>query len=162
MDAQTLIRRHDVLKSLYQRVNDCESFFLSPCDLRCLGIQAFQVEIRDDGILQFHPCFFLPYQERVLQRYPLHPSIISDCKPPILDNRPNFDSILRDVLIRHPNIEDPLIPAMVSYEEAMAVSGPDEWQSHALQTQYYMYWHMTALRTGCSSLIGLGSLRTGW
>ncbi|KAJ5968495.1 hypothetical protein N7501_004743 [Penicillium viridicatum] len=158
MDAQTLIRRHDVLKSLYQRVNDSESFFLSPCDLRGLGIQASQVGITDDGILQFQPCFFLPYPERVLQEYPIHPSEIS---LPKLDNRPNFDSILRRVLERDPNTEDPLILARISYEEAIAASGPDEWESHALWTQYYIYWHMIILRTGCSSLIELGSLRIG-
>ncbi|KOS41040.1 hypothetical protein ACN38_g8113 [Penicillium nordicum] len=58
MDAQTLIRRHDVLKNLHQRVNDCESFFLSPSDLQGLGIQAFRVGITEDSILQFHLCFF--------------------------------------------------------------------------------------------------------
>lgn len=62
MDAQTL-RRHDVLKNLHQRVNDCESFFLSPSDLQGLGIQAFRVGITEGSILQFHPCFFLPHPE---------------------------------------------------------------------------------------------------
>jgi hypothetical protein len=57
MDAQTPIRRRGILKRLYQRIKDYESFFLSPSDLQGLGIQAIQVGITDDGTLQFHPCF---------------------------------------------------------------------------------------------------------
>ncbi|KAJ5514621.1 hypothetical protein N7463_004173 [Penicillium fimorum] len=72
MEMEPLRRRRDVLKHLYQRVKDWESFFLSPVDLQSLGIQVFQVRISDDGIIQSHPCFFfLPYPERVLQKYPL-------------------------------------------------------------------------------------------
>lgn len=37
MDAQTRIRRHEVLKNLYQRVNDCETLH-SPSGLQGLGI----------------------------------------------------------------------------------------------------------------------------
>ncbi|KAJ5284001.1 hypothetical protein N7505_001981 [Penicillium chrysogenum] len=143
MDAQTLIRRHDVLKNLHQRVNDCESFFLSPSDLQGLGIQAFGVGITEDGILQFHP----------------YTSKISNDGPPKLDNCPDFDSILKNVLTTYPNAEDPMT---VAYEEAMMVSGPDEWESHAFQTQYYMSWHIDTHRKGrptCSSLMDLGSLR---
>lgn len=165
MDAQTLIRRHDVLKNLHQQVNDCESFFLSPSNLQGFGIRAYQVGITDDGVLQFHPCFFLPHPERVLQKYPIDTSQISVDDCPKLNNRPDFDSILRDVLISNPNAEDPFTLAMEEYEELMLVAGPHEWESRAHETQYYMSWHISTYRKGrpiFSSLVGLGSLTALW
>ncbi|OQE14765.1 hypothetical protein PENFLA_c035G05148 [Penicillium flavigenum] len=38
------------------------------------------------------------------------------------------------------------------------VSGPDEWQSHALQTQYYMSWHNGTHRKGYQHLLHLWTL----
>lgn len=164
MDAQTLIRRHDVLKNL-QRVNGFETFFLSPSDLQGFGIRAYQVGITDDGVLQFHPCFFLPHPERVLQIYPIDTSRISVDGCPKLNNRPDFDSILKHVLMTNPNAEDPFTLARESYEEIMLVAGPHEWGSRAHETQYYMSWHIRTCRKGRPtffSLIGLGSLTALW
>ncbi|KAJ5534695.1 hypothetical protein N7527_000949 [Penicillium freii] len=165
MDAQTLIRRHDVLKNLQQRVNGFETFFLSPSELQGFGIRAYQVGITDDGVLQFHPCFFLPHPERVLQKYPIDTSRISVDGCPKLNNRPDFDSILKHVLITNPNAEDPFTLARESYEEIMLVAGPHEWGSRAHETQYYMSWHIRTCRKGRPtffSLIGLGSLTALW
>lgn len=58
MHARTKPTRHPVLKLLYRRLKNHESFFLSPSSLQDLGIEASQVELTDDGILQFQPCFF--------------------------------------------------------------------------------------------------------
>jgi len=37
------------------------------------GIQASQIDMTEDGRLQFDPCFFQPYPETVLEKYPLDP-----------------------------------------------------------------------------------------
>lgn len=66
-------------------------FFLSPSDLQGFGIRAYQVGITDDGVLQFHPCFFLPHPGRVLQKYPIDTSQISVDDCPKLNNRPDFE-----------------------------------------------------------------------
>ncbi|KAJ5589470.1 hypothetical protein N7537_012148 [Penicillium hordei] len=97
-----------------------------------------------------------------VQKHLIHPLSISECTPPKIDNRPDFDSILRRVLISYLNIEDPLRLTRIAYEEAMAVSGPDQWHTHALETKYYIKWHMTALQRGYPSLLSLGSLRNKW
>jgi hypothetical protein len=121
MDRQTFLRRHGVLKQLYQRVKDYEPFFLSPGDLQDLGIQARQVGITDEGVLQFHPCFFRPYPERVLQKYPLDTSPMnSDLTP--LNHHLDFDSYLRTFL-KYENLEDALECARDEYEIHMAMYG---------------------------------------
>lgn len=51
------------------------SSFLSPSDLLPFGIQASQVGLTDDGRLRFEPCFFEPYPDAVLQKYPIHPQV---------------------------------------------------------------------------------------
>ncbi|KAJ5458583.1 hypothetical protein N7475_009971 [Penicillium sp. IBT 31633x] len=58
-----------------------------------LSTMAFKVSesITDDGILQFHPCLFLPHPERVLQKYPIDTSVCDD-DPPSLNYHPHFDS----------------------------------------------------------------------
>jgi len=42
-------------------------------DLQMFGIQASQIDMTEDGRLQFDPCFFQPYPETVLEKYPLDP-----------------------------------------------------------------------------------------
>lgn len=54
------------------------SSFLSPSDLLPFGIQASQVGLTDDGRLRFEPCFFEPYPDAVLQKYPMHPEVDDD------------------------------------------------------------------------------------
>jgi hypothetical protein len=159
MDAQTPIRRRGILKHLYQRIKDYESFFLSPSDLQGLGIQAFQVGITDDGVLQFHPCFFRPHPERVLQKYPLDTSEMIDGFPK-LNYRPDFDSILSRVLVNCPNTEDPLALARMFYDDAMELTSLDEWDSRAREIWYYIDSQSDSPRKGLlSPFIDLARLR---
>lgn len=161
MHARTKPTRHPVLTLLYRRLKDHESFFLSPSNLQDLGIQASQVDITDDGILQFQPCFFRPYPERVLQLYPLDTSAMTEGLPELYD-QPDLASILAKVLLEYPDAEDPLKVARNEYEERALVRSPDEWETHARETEYYISLVHNAPRKGrpgLSSLLDLGSLK---
>lgn len=86
MDAKSQDKGH-VLNSLYLKLKDYQSIFLTVEDLELLGVKASQVEI-SDGQLQFDPCFFQPRPEKVLDKYPIgNPKDIAmlDC-PPTLGN----------------------------------------------------------------------------
>lgn len=164
MDTQTQTRRREAVKQLYQRVRSCESWFLSPGDLQGLGIQALQVGITDDGSLQFDPCFFRPYPERVLRKYPLDNVRMAARYPPRtlppLNFRADFDSMLRD-FENDPEIEDPLDAARRRYESIMELYGPDEWDYHATVTYRHIKNQLEAARIGLPqyySLFELGSL----
>lgn len=109
-------------------------------------------------ICNFTHVFFRPYPERVSQKYPIDTSKECGLK---LNNRPDFDLILRDVLTECPNAQDPLRLARDRYDEVMSLAGPQEWRTHAQEIQYYMYRQHWAHRKGlprCTSLIDLGSL----
>ncbi|OQE13165.1 hypothetical protein PENFLA_c053G09807 [Penicillium flavigenum] len=62
-------KRH-VLNSLYLKLKDYQSIFLTVEDLKLLGVEASQVGISDRQ-LQFDPCFFRPHSEKVLHKYPI-------------------------------------------------------------------------------------------
>lgn len=156
--------RHPVLKLLYKRLQlDHESFFFSPSSLQNLGIQASQVDITDDGVLQFQPCFFRPYPERVLQLYPLDMAM-TEAGLPKLYYQPDFASILEEVRLSNPDAEDALqlSYARDAYESCAMLSAPDEWDFHARDTERYIRLVNRAPRKGrpiLSSLSDLGSLR---
>ncbi|KAJ5808741.1 hypothetical protein N7474_010010, partial [Penicillium riverlandense] len=163
MDGQTFRRRHGVLKQLYQRVKDYEPFFLSPGDLQDLGIQARQVGITDDGVLQFHPCFFRPYPERVLQKYPIATSRMTKNISP-LNRHLDFDSYLRSAH-EYGNFPDALKCAIDDYALHMEILGPDEWFSRATDTERHIDDQIGAARKGRlkdSSLLKLGALDIMW
>ncbi|KAJ5594921.1 uncharacterized protein N7459_001129 [Penicillium hispanicum] len=145
MDRQAFLKRHSDLKHLYQRVQNCESWFLSPDDLQGLGIHAFQVGITENGILQFHPCFFRPHPERILQKYALNPSQYM----PELNYRPNLDSIFKRIVEEHPDLENPFKVAMRRYESDVDVSCRlDEWSIRAREIQDHIERQMKARRRG--------------
>lgn len=165
MDTQTQTRRRKAVKQLYHRLQSCESWFLSPGDLQGLGIQALQVGITDDGILQFDPCFFQPYPERVLQKYPIDIVQMAANYPPEtippLNFRLDFDYILRD-FENDPGIKDPLDAARSRYKSTMEMCGPDEWEYHATDTYMHIRSQQQAARIGLpqySSLCKLQSLK---
>ncbi|CAG8092803.1 unnamed protein product [Penicillium salamii] len=162
MHARTRPSRHPVLKLLYRRLKDSESFFLSPRNLQDLGIRASQVDITDDGILQFRPCFFRPYPERILQVYPLDTSnLFNDL--PVLYYQPDFASMLAEVCLKYPDAEDPLKIARFQYEEHAMLRSPDEWLTHARETESYIRRIHDLSRKGrpeLSSLLDLGTLQS--
>ncbi|KAJ5167190.1 uncharacterized protein N7482_005971 [Penicillium canariense] len=168
MDMQTKIRRYKAVKELYERINGCKSWFFSPGDLQGFGIQALQVDVSDEGSLQFDPCFFRPYPERDLPKYPLDTvrmATVGIEKIRPLNFRPDFDSILRDYE-NTPGIEDPLRSARSRYESIMELTGPDEWAVHATETYMHIQSQLDACRIGLSPyssfayLSSLGRWRT--
>ncbi|KAJ5543604.1 hypothetical protein N7461_009607 [Penicillium sp. DV-2018c] len=104
--------------------------------------------------------FFRPYPERVLQIYPFDTSAVETL--PELYLQPDFASILAKVLLEYPDAEDPLEVARTTYEEQAWVRSPDEWETRAQETEYYISMVHEAPRKGrpvLSSLFDLGSLK---
>jgi hypothetical protein len=99
MDIQSQIRRCEAVKHLYQQFGISKPWFFSPDDLQGLGIQTLQIDVTGDGSLQFDPCFFRPYPERVLQKYPLDLVQMAAEFPPQtlgpLTSRPDVTSMIR-------------------------------------------------------------------
>lgn len=127
MDVETQRTRRSALKHFYQRLENWESFFLSPDDLQSLGIKAFQVGIADDGTLQFDPCFFRPHPDRVLQKYPIDPSeFTDDDNSRTLDALLDSASIWREVLQTCADNEDPADLVISCYNAEMETFGLDE------------------------------------
>lgn len=161
MHARTKPTRHPVLTLLYRRLKDHESFILSPSNLQDLGIQASQVDVTDDGILQFQPCFFRPYPERVLQLYPLDTSAMTEGLPELYD-QPDFERIFRIWVLQKNFCQNRSKVARNEYEERALVRSPDEWETHARETEYYISLVHNSPRKGrpgLSSLLDLGSLK---
>lgn len=81
---------------------------------------------------------------------------------PELYHQPDFASILAKFLLEYPDAEDPLKVARNTYEEHMLLRSPDEWETHARETEYYISQVHDAPRKGrpeLSSLLELGSLK---
>ena len=101
MGAEANVKGHDALIRLYHQIKDYKSWTLSPDVLQELGIQAFQVEISDDEILQFNPCFFRPYPEKLLHL--LDFADLDDWNRGRNPGPPNFDEILKKTQKDFPN-----------------------------------------------------------
>lgn len=84
-------------------------------------IQAFQVEISDDDSLQFNPCFFRPYPEKLLHL--LHFAELDYWKRGRNPDPPNFDGILKKAQKDFPN-GDYLKNANANYNAEI-----DDWAS---------------------------------
>ncbi|KAJ5942386.1 hypothetical protein N7516_002554 [Penicillium verrucosum] len=128
MDKQTQTRRCDEVKRLYKLLKSCESWFLSPGDLQGLGIYSQQVGMTGDGSVQFDPCFFRPYPEKVLQKYPLDTVSMAADHPPQtlqrLNNPRDFQTLLREVQ-NDPKVEHPLEFAKSRWDTLTLLYGPD-------------------------------------
>ncbi|KAJ5681738.1 uncharacterized protein N7477_001678 [Penicillium maclennaniae] len=161
MDTQAQIRRSAAVKHLYQKFGVSKPWFFSPGDLQGLGIQTLQIDVTGDGTLEFDPCFFRPHPERVLQKYPPDPFQMAAIYPPqtlaSLTNRPEVTSMIQ--MEEETGVKNEA--ARATYNSLEKLLGPDEWQDHARETQYYMECHLDYARMGLpngSSLRNLGSL----
>ncbi|KAJ5121603.1 uncharacterized protein N7515_009564 [Penicillium bovifimosum] len=143
MDKQTQTRRCDEFKRVYKLLKSCESWFLTPGDLQGLGIYSQQVGMAGDDSVQFDPCFFRPYPEKVLQRYPLDTvSMAADHQTlKRLNNPRDFHTLLREVQ-NEPGIENPLETAKSRWDRMALLFGSDAWEDHARQT----HWHIRSQR----------------
>ncbi|KAJ6100795.1 hypothetical protein N7499_000425, partial [Penicillium canescens] len=145
--------RDSVLHSLYLRVKEYKHVFLSLDDLKALGIQASQVETSQDGDIHFNPCFFQPYPERVLQKYPLdNPNGITDL------NCPDLDYFLRKVEREYPDQKYPIIKAKSLYKKYLSSWPEDQWELRALETETHVECQISSLRKGIAGLFFTGDL----
>lgn len=166
VDFHTNTRRNESLKQLYQQVESYRSVFLSPEDLQALGIQASQVDITEDGALQFNPCLFRPHPERVLEKYPLDPLKKTSYITP-LNYRPDWDTILERIKEGSPGIkyED---AAECATKECKTLSdlGAGNWYLQADRTHRHIDDQIGAKprkgRPGSLSFFDLGSPRMYW
>jgi len=126
-------QRDETLKQLYQQVQNSGSVFLSPEDLQTFGIQASEVGIIEDGTLQFNPCFFRPYPERVLEKYPIDPQELPSIDT--LNNRPDWEAIYE--LMKNG-------PLSKSHEEAVEYAN---FEVKDLTEEEDDRWYLKAART---------------
>ncbi|KAJ5804234.1 uncharacterized protein N7518_000537 [Penicillium psychrosexuale] len=163
MDKQTQTRRCDEVKRLYKLLKSCESWFLSPGDLQGLGIYSQQVGMTGDGSVQFDPCFFRPYPEKVLQKYPLDTVSMAADHPPQtlqrLNNPRDFQTLLREVQ-NDPKVEHPLEFAKSRWDTLTLLYGPDAWEDHARQTRWHIQSQQMLPRRGLSRDSTLSDLRS--
>ncbi|KAJ5556389.1 hypothetical protein N7494_000304, partial [Penicillium frequentans] len=161
MDKQSQIRRYEAVKHLYQKFGRSMPWFFSPGDLQGLGIQVLYPDVLDDGALQFDPCFFRPYPERVLQKYPLDiVQMAAEYPPkeiPPLSARPDVTSMIQ--MEEETGIKNEA--ARATYKSLMVLCGPDEWQDNARCTHRHIEAHLKCYRIGLPegySLFSLGSI----
>lgn len=163
MDKQTQTRRCDEVKRLYKLLKSCESWFLSPGDLQGLGIYSQQVGMTGDGSVQFGPCFFRPYPEKVLQKYPLDTVSMAADHPPQtlqrLNNPRDFQTLFREVQ-NDPKVENPLEFAKSRWDTLTLLYGPDAWEDHARQTRWHIQSQQMLPRRGLSRDSTLSDLRS--
>lgn len=160
MDTQDQTRRCEALKHLYQKFGTSKPWFFSPGDLQGLGIQTLQIDVTSDGTLKFDPCFFRPYPERVLQKYP--PDLVQmavflgqTLRP--LSSRPDVTSMIQ--MEEETGLKNEA--ARATYNSPKELLGPDEWEDHARETRSHINDHLSCPRIGLpkgSSLFSLASL----
>lgn len=163
MVADARAMRVDSLKRLHQQLRSCNSVFLSPDDLQKFGIQASQIDMTEDGGLQFDPCFFQPHPERVLEKYPLDPlNMEKDMEP--LNLRADYDAILEEFIKVYPDPDEAIKWATWEFNEEIELYAGD-WRAHSYATWDHIDCHMKAKnRKGLSKsrLSDLAPPRVQW
>lgn len=145
------------LKRLQQQVRSCESVFLSPDDLQMFGIQASQIDMTEDGRLQFDPCFFQPHPERVLEKYPLDPLNMDEDMEP-LNLRPDYDAILEKYSEVFPDTDEAIRYATERYNQDIELYAED-WLAHSHRTWQHIDCHISAQnRKGLPKSLDLSDL----
>lgn len=146
MDSKARHRAREILWAKYRQVEDCQSTFLSPTDLQAFDVEAYQVDITDDGVLQFEPRFFDPHPAGVFQKYPIN-AATNDYDVRRFQCVPTFKDAIDTVQESLPVSEDPLKAAQNLLEERLKEY--HFWDdSHASWTESYVRYELGALRKG--------------
>lgn len=140
MDVDAKATRDDSLNRLQQQVRSGEPGFFSPDDLRIFGIQASQIDMTEDGRLQFDPCFFHPHPEKVLEKYPLDPLLMDGGITP-LNCRPDYDAILEEFSEVFSDSEKAIKCATERYNLERQMYDED-WLAQASQTSEHISWQI--------------------
>lgn len=146
MDSKARHRAREILWATCRQVEHCQSIFLSPTDLQAFGVEAYQVDITDDGVLQFEPRFFDPHPTGVLQKYPID-AAANDYDVRQLHCVPTLQDALDTVQESLPVSEDPLKAAQNLLEERLKEY--HFWDdSHGSWTENHIEYELGALRQG--------------
>lgn len=154
MDSKAKQRTKEFLSAIWWQVEDCQSIFLSPSDLQAFGVEACQVDITDDGVPQFEPCFFEPYPAGVLQKYPID-AAGNDYDIRRLKCIPTLQDALDTVRESLPISEDPLEAAQKLLEERLEKYNFWDDVDHARAIQYHIEYELSAFREGGPPLFTL-------
>lgn len=118
MDPNAKQKAREFFTAVWLQLEDCQSTFLSPSNLRTFGVEACQVDIADDETLQFEPCFFKPYPPGVLRNHPID-AAGNDYDIRRLQVIPTFQDALDRVQKSLPVPADPLDAAQKLLEERL-------------------------------------------
>ncbi|KAJ5667887.1 uncharacterized protein N7477_006457 [Penicillium maclennaniae] len=154
------VRAREILWATYRQIEDCQSIFLSPTDLQAFGVEAYQVDIKDDGVLQFEPSFFDPHPAGILQKYPID-AAANDYDVRRLPCVPTLQDALETVQKSLPVPEDPLRAAQNLLEERLKKY--HFWDdTHCSRIENHIRYEFGATRKGGPPTFGLGDLRGSW
>ena len=116
-------QEYRALLAIWKQIRDCESKFLSPSDLQEFGILASPVELTDDGVPNFDPCFFEPGPAGILEKHPIdHAAAIEDdpfYEPSELWYIPTLQAARDTVQKENPDAEDPEEAAKKLFKERL-------------------------------------------
>ncbi|KAJ5201685.1 uncharacterized protein N7498_006348 [Penicillium cinerascens] len=146
MDSKARHRAREILWATYRQVEYCQSIFLSSTELQAFGVEAYQVDITDEGVLQFEPRFFDPHPAGVLQKYPINASA-NNRNYGRLECVPTLQDAINTVQESLPVSEDPLKVAQNLLEERLKEY--HFWDdSHASWTESHIRPELRAIREG--------------
>jgi len=153
--------RAKVLLATLRQFEDCQSIFLSPTDLQAFGVEAYQVDIADDGIPQFEPRFFDPYPVGVLQKYPIN-AAGNNYDVRRFPYMPTLQDALATVQESLPVSEDPLKAAQKLFEKRLKEYHFWDDHSHADFIANHIAYELSAVRDGGSPFLSLLDLGGSW
>ncbi|KAJ6115766.1 polyketide synthase [Penicillium sp. IBT 18751x] len=124
------------------------------------GVEAYQVDIKDDGVLQFEPNFFDPRPAGILQRYPID-AAANDYDVRRLPCVPTLQDALETVQKSLPVPEDPLRAAQDLLEERLEKY--HFWDdNHCSRIENQIRYELGAVRKGGPPRFCLGDLLASW
>ncbi|CAI7619932.1 unnamed protein product [Penicillium viridicatum] len=135
--------KYHVLNSLYLKLKDYQSIFLTIEELTLLGVKASQVDVSDER-LQFDPCFFEPYPEKnILHKYRMvTPRTIEK-----LDDPPTLDDFLEEAKKFSADEKEQLAIAKSRHKAYYAESTRDGCYDNALEVHRHLGLHLNPMRT---------------
>lgn len=135
------------IRMIWRQVEHCQSTFLSPSNLKDLGIEAREIDATDSHGLRFAPCFFDPYPKGVLQKYPIDAEAM-DYDVRRLVCIPTLPDALNKVKERPNAPKDPLEAAQRLLESKLEDFNSWDPYTHAMQIQYHIEYELSAERKG--------------
>jgi hypothetical protein len=163
MDLKVRHKAREIMSATSRQIEDHHArqpLFLSPTDLQAFGVEAYQVGITDDGVLQFEPRFFDPQPAGLLQKYPVD-AAANDYDVRRLECVPTLQDALDTVQQSLPVSEDPLKAAQNLLEERLKKY--HSWDdAHASWISDHIEYELEAIREGGPRRFCLDHLWGSW